>query len=81
VYRYLGLVLNEHLDYHFTAKYVAKSAGRALGLVIAKAKHLGGIDYNVFKQLYDSLVLAVISYGAAVWGLQEYASINAVQSH
>jgi hypothetical protein len=29
----LGLALNEFLDYNFTAKFVAKAARRALGLV------------------------------------------------
>ena len=37
-YKYLDLVLNEFLDYNITAKSVALSANRALGLVIAKCK-------------------------------------------
>ncbi len=36
LYKYLGLVLNEHLDYKLRAKLVAKSDDRALGLLIAK---------------------------------------------
>ena len=35
-YKYLGLVLNEFLDYSITAKYVAQSTTRALGLLISK---------------------------------------------
>ena len=31
-YQYLGIVLSEHLDYAITAKNVAQSANRALGL-------------------------------------------------
>ena len=31
-YKYLGLVLNEFLDFSITAKLVAQSASRALGL-------------------------------------------------
>ncbi len=30
-YKYLGLVLSEHLDFNITAKTVAQSAGRASG--------------------------------------------------
>ena len=37
-YKYLGLILHEHLDYSITAKAVAQSASKALGLLIAKAK-------------------------------------------
>ena len=40
-YKYLGLVLNEYLDYSVTAKYVAQSATRALGLLISKFKQTG----------------------------------------
>jgi len=78
-YRYLGLVLDEHLNYNSTAKVVAQSATRALGLVIAKSKQSGGMEYNVFKKLYDNLVQPIITYGAAIWGLQDYSCIKAVQ--
>lgn len=79
-YRYLGLVLNEHLDYSVTAKYVAQSATRALGLLISKFKQMGGMPYDVYTKLFDSTVWSVISYGAAIWGVKEYSAINAVQN-
>ena len=47
-YTYLGIVLTEHLDYNVSAKCVAESASRALGLLIAKCKVAGGVPYNVF---------------------------------
>jgi len=68
-YTYLGLVLNEHLDFSFTAKTVAQSANRALGLLIAKCKIMGGLPYDAFTKLYDSVVWPIINYGAPVWGL------------
>ena len=54
-YKYLGLVLTEFLDFSKTAKAVAKSANRALGLIIAKSKSFGGLPY-VFYKLYESIV-------------------------
>lgn len=78
-YKYLGLVLNEHLDYSVTAKYVAQSATRALGLLISKFKQMGGMPYDVFTKLFDTTVWSVISYGAAIWGVKEYSVINTVQ--
>ena len=36
-------------------KHVAQSASRALGLLIAKYKTLGGVPYNVYTKLYDSV--------------------------
>lgn len=78
-YKYLGLLLNEYLDFSVTAKAVAKSASRALGLVIAKAKSFGGLPYRVFYKLYESIVCPVILYGAPIWGTACYSCIQAVQ--
>ena len=55
-YVYLGLTLSEHLDYNSMTKSVAQSAGRALGLLIAKYKSMGGRPFDVFTKLYDSCV-------------------------
>ena len=55
-YKYLGLVLHEHLDYGVTAKYVAQSATRALGLLTSKFKQAGGMPFDVFKKLFDTTV-------------------------
>ena len=63
-----------------TAKLVAQIASRALGLLIAKCKSAGGMPYDVFTKLYDSMVCPVISYGAAVWGNKTYPCINAVKN-
>ena len=78
-YKYLGLVLNENLSYEEMAKNVAKSASRALGIVIAKYKSLGGLPFNSYTKLYESIVWRTISYGAAVWGTRQFSCINTIQ--
>ena len=77
---YLGLMLHENLDLNITARTVAQSASRALGLLIAKSKALGGMPYKVFTKLYDTVVWPVISYVATVWGRKVFSCINAVQN-
>lgn len=79
-YRYLGLVMDEHLNYDITAKAVANAASRALGLVISKFKSAGGLPYSVYTKLYDTIVWPTINYGACIWGTKEYSCINAVQN-
>jgi hypothetical protein len=74
-YAYLGLILSEFLDFNLTAKIVAKSANRALGLVMAKCETIGGVSYDVLKKLIDSLVTPIIEYG----GYKSYPYINAFQ--
>ncbi len=79
-YKYLGMTLNEHLDKSLVAKSFAKSANRALGLLIAKHIAFGGMPHNVFTKLYDSLVAPVIEYAVAIWGHRDYSCISAVQN-
>ena len=78
-YQYLGLLLTEFLDYNEMAKAVARSAGRALRLLIVKSKVHGSFHFDTCTKLYDSLVWSVISYGAAIWGTRGFSCINAVQ--
>lgn len=79
-YIYLGLTLDEFLNFNITASFVAQSASRALGLLIAKYKALGGMPYKVYTKLYDSLVWSIVAYGAAIWGTQSFSCIEAVQN-
>ena len=58
---------------------MAKSATRALGLLISKFKQTGGKPFEVYKKLFGSTVWSVIDYGAAIWGTKEYSVINTVQ--
>ena len=79
-YRYLGILLNDTLDYDITAKYITQSATRALGLLISKFRAAGGMPFDVFTKLYDTMVWPIISYGAALWGTRDFSSTNAVQN-
>ena len=57
---------------------MAKSANRALVLLIPKCKLSGGLPINCFKKLYFSMVLPVIHYGFSIWGHKHFSSIDAV---
>lgn len=62
------------------SKAVAQSAGRALGLIIAKSKAYGGLPYECFTKLYNALVIPILSYGAAIWGTREFVHVNEIQN-
>ena len=68
------------MNYFDTAKAVAKSASRALGLLIAKSKANGGFEYEIFTKLFDTLVMSVIDYGASIWRAREFTCINAIKN-
>ena len=79
-YKYLGLIFTEFLDLLTMAKTVAKSASRALGLLISKDKAFGGMPFKCYTRCYDALVQATINYGAGIWGTMVYSCIEAVQN-
>ena len=79
-YNYLGLTLTEFLNYDIMAANVAKSASRALGLVIHKSKLNGGFPFECFTKLYDALVWPVVEYGSSIWGTRKRSCIEAVQN-
>ena len=56
MYTYLGITLDEYLDFNIIATCVSQSASRALGLLIAYYKCIGGTSYYVFYTLNNTLV-------------------------
>ena len=77
-YKYLGLLVTDHVDYNIAVKAIAQSATRALGGVKVKYKSRGGLPYETFKKLFDVLVWSVLNYSSPVWGTQEFSCVNSV---
>ena len=61
------------------AKSVAKSASRALGILICKDKALGGMPFKCFTKCYNSLVQPIIDYCSPVLGTNSYSCVETVQ--
>ena len=47
-YKYLGLTLNEYLDFEYTASALSDAAGRALGSIFSKSIKHGGLPYVTY---------------------------------
>ena len=73
-YKYLGININEYLDFKFTVEKLSESAGRALGTIITKMIRNNGFPYNLYSMLYRTCVTSVADYSAAVTGFPEYDS-------
>ncbi len=52
-YKYLGIVLNEHLAYSMIALILANSVGGALGTIYNKYKLNRGFGYDTYTNLYQ----------------------------
>ncbi len=71
-YKYLGVVLQENLDFKITEEVLAGAAGRALGAIISKFKCLKNVGFNTFSQLYQANVVPIVDYRSSVWGYANY---------
>ena len=69
-YKYLGVTLNEFLNFNFTANCQSESAGRALGAIITKTIKNGGLPYQIYTTLFDSCCTSITDYGAEIWGFE-----------
>ena len=55
---------------------ITKSAGRALGAIYMKYQSAGGMAYNVYKRLIDSVVEPVLFYCAGIWGTENVPKLK-----
>ena len=78
-YKYLGIYLDEHLDYGKTGEVLAGAGGRALGSVISKFKSFRNVGFKTFEKLYMNGVIPIMDYCAGVWGYGKMDSCNKVQ--
>ncbi len=79
-YKYLGIVLNEHLEYSMVAMILANSAGRALGAIYNKYKLNKGFGYDTYTKLYHSGVVPILDYCSSMWGYCNLDKIDTVQN-
>ena len=71
-YKYLGIYFNEFLNTTQIIDHAATSARKTLAGIIAHSKMLGGLMYKSYTQLYNSLVVPIMDYGAVLWGHSEH---------
>ena len=65
---YLGVYLDEHMNFSKCSQVLSESASRALGGVISKCKTLRDCGYKTFTKLFETGVLSILNYGAEIWG-------------
>ena len=79
-YKYLGVILDEHLKFERCVQTLADSGGRALGSIINKFKTLKNVGYRTFECMYNSGVKPILEYCCSVWGHVKGSSIDCIQN-
>ena len=57
---------------------VTKAAGRALGAVYMKYLYAGGMSYDVYTKLIESVVEPVLFYCSGIWGTRKFPKVQRV---
>ena len=78
-YKYLGVYLDEFIDFKLAVETLPKSASRALGSILNKYYKLGGLGYYTYTKMFMSGVAPILDYSSAVWGYPEIPKIDTVQ--
>ncbi len=71
-YKYLGIFMDEFLTFKNATEILSAAAGRALGGMINKYRHLKEMSYKTYTKLYENLVCSVMDYSCAIWGTKNY---------
>ena len=79
-YKYLGLYLNEHMDFSKTASHLAYAGSRALGALRNKIYSLKDVGFRTYSKLYHSGVTPILDYCSGIWGYNNFKCIDDVQN-
>ena len=78
VYKYLGVLFDEFLSFDNNASALADAACRALGAIRSKVQYIKPCGYKTFDTLFNSGVISIADYSAAIWGTKSFPKIEQV---
>ena len=79
-YKYLGVILHEHVDFGVAAEVLAGAGARALGSILHKYNKMKGLGYYTYSKLYQACVCPVLDYASEIWGYKGYDTIDHIQN-
>ena len=71
--KYLGVLVDEHLNWNYHIQHVAKKIGRGIGILVRLRQYL---NPSMLKNIYYCLVYSHLSYGIHVWGSAGLSFLN-----
>lgn len=79
-YKYLGIIMDEYLNFNSCSKTLADSGGRALGSIISKCKLIKDIGFRSYSKMYECGVIPIVDYGSAIWGSTKHKHSELIQN-
>lgn len=78
-YKYLGILLDEHMKFDKCDKLFGQSAGRALSSLIGQYNAYKNFDFNIFTHLFNSCIAPVMLYGSEACGSNKFPCCDKIQ--
>ena len=79
-YKYLGLILDENLNFTPAIEALASSGQRALGSVISKYKCCKYMGFKTYTTFYNSGVAPILEYCSIIWAHKVINKLENVQN-
>ena len=79
-YKYLGLYIDQFLNFETMSNMLYEPAKRALNAVMCKMFKNKGFPHSIYKMLYDSCVTSIKDYGHEVIGFHEYSGSSNIHT-
>ena len=80
VYRYLGVHLDEHLNYKTIGNKLSEAAARATGKLAGKFYSNRGLGFKTYSVLYESCICPIMDYCSGVWGYVQNEKLDRIHS-
>ncbi len=79
-YKYLGCWINEFVSNDKTVTALTAAASRSYGRIVNIFKKMSDMGCNTYCSLYQSYVVPIATYGAAVWGYNDFQAPKVLQN-
>ena len=73
--KYLGILIDSHLNWSYHVELIAPKLGRAIGM-LAKIRHF--VHHDTLRTIYFGIFSSIINYGSQMWGNHHNIHINRI---
>ena len=71
--KYLGILIDEHLNWSFHSSFLASKLSRANGM-LSKIRHY--VNNNTLRTIYFGIFESILNYGSQIWGQNQNTNIQ-----
>ena len=73
--KYLGIIIDSHLNWHSQANELAPKLSRAVGMLY-KIRYY--VDFSTLRMIYHGIFSSILLYGSQIWGQGSNHSLNKI---